>query len=869
MGKDDIPYTFAKLSGSASYKKWSREMTFALQEAELWGYITGDRTKPRELIEKKDDNEDRLEKIDQRKLDRLEFDEKERRVVGKIGKMCTDDVQQEFLAMKDISKNESWTPKELWNHLKTRYTLKNWSAKWSAFNRLEELDYSRCKSIEEYGSNARDILAELNDMTLSIEQVVLLKLLNGLGASFSTYLTILNEQARRDKSFPKLDELLKNLEDEESRVRQDAVAIANVISKAKKVDQSTKLSEAENKELCLHCGKWHRGECRFIKAKCNTCNEIGHISRVCKSTPKEENNEQKERMICVLTRADKTASIKPLHPTVNSLNAKLQPRSTNLLLDSGTTDHSICNKDLFMRGTYKEEPSYLETGSGERILSEGVGSILVPLQNGNGCQTDLVLTQVRYSSELRFNLISTRRLGKNGIETRLRAYGQPSELIYREKILGFADSIDQQYHIRTIRVDKSQTFVTSSYKSDSYLIWHERLGHLSYTNMAKLLDLATGLRFSDTPPKDICGPCMKGRQQRNINQTERTRATQFLGIVHSDVGGPFPPTLYGEKYYSLFKDDSTGVSWIYLMKTKGEVPAKFRLFRSWAENQSGCKLKILRADGGGEYMSTEFQEELKETGVEWQPRSPYVPEQNGKAERQNYTLMASVRSVMAAKNLPRFLWGEILKTSAYLKNRSPGPDPETPYERLNHEKPNLSHLKVLGARAWVHVPEEVRKGKLADWSWEGIFVGYDGTNQFRVYNPRTRKVHVARDVDVDEVSIGLTSGENSDDMVAWSQDDDALFGDEDETIYDNPSFNGTPLNETVGDRSTNQQDLETASRQLNEGEELANTDDESTLSEMNTDVDNNPEEMGNLETAENTRRSTRTRIPTKPAEGVI
>ncbi len=67
-------------------------MTFALQEVELWGYITGDRTKPRELIEKKDDNKDRLEKIDQRKLDRFEFDEKERRVVGKIEKMCTDDV---------------------------------------------------------------------------------------------------------------------------------------------------------------------------------------------------------------------------------------------------------------------------------------------------------------------------------------------------------------------------------------------------------------------------------------------------------------------------------------------------------------------------------------------------------------------------------------------------------------------------------------------------------------------------------------------------------------------------------------------------------------------------------------------------------
>ncbi len=51
-------------------------MTFALQEAELWGYITGWRTKLQELIEKKDDNKDRLKKIDWWKLDRLEFDEK-------------------------------------------------------------------------------------------------------------------------------------------------------------------------------------------------------------------------------------------------------------------------------------------------------------------------------------------------------------------------------------------------------------------------------------------------------------------------------------------------------------------------------------------------------------------------------------------------------------------------------------------------------------------------------------------------------------------------------------------------------------------------------------------------------------------------
>lgn len=143
--------------------------------------------------------------------------------------MCTDDVQQEFISMRDLANGETWNPKELWDHLKTRYTLKHWSAKWATSNRLEEIDYEKCKSVEEYSSLVRDTKDEITDISLTVEQIIVLKLLNGLGFSFSTYLTILNEQARREENFPGLDELLKNLEDEESRMRQDSTVTANML----------------------------------------------------------------------------------------------------------------------------------------------------------------------------------------------------------------------------------------------------------------------------------------------------------------------------------------------------------------------------------------------------------------------------------------------------------------------------------------------------------------------------------------------------------------------------------------------------------------------------------------------------------------
>jgi hypothetical protein len=107
MARDE-KLTFAKLKGSVNYKKWAREMAFALQSAKLWGLITGDRRQLRRLVLKSEDEDDeeRLDKIDQREQEIQNFAEEERRIVEKIGQMCIQVVQQEFLILKDAFKNQ-------------------------------------------------------------------------------------------------------------------------------------------------------------------------------------------------------------------------------------------------------------------------------------------------------------------------------------------------------------------------------------------------------------------------------------------------------------------------------------------------------------------------------------------------------------------------------------------------------------------------------------------------------------------------------------------------------------------------------------------------------------------------------------------
>ena len=363
---------------------------------------------------------------------------------------------------------------------------------------------------------------------------------------------------------------------------------------------------------------------------------------------------------------------------------------------------------------------------------------------------------------------------------------------------------------------------------------------------------------------------MVGRQQRLVNRSPRSRAPEFLGIIHTDLGGPYTPTRYGERYFMTLKDDATGVVWVFLLKIKGQTLDKFKQFTAWIEKQSGQKIKHVRGDGGGEYVNTELLTFFKEEGIQWEARAPYVPEQNGRAERQNSTLMAPTRSWLKAKKLPKSLWGEVIKTSAYIKNRCPGVDEITPYERLNKEKPTLSHLRIIGSRTWVHIPKEKRT-KLDDRSWQGIFVGYDGTNQFRIYDPRTGKVHISRDIQVDELNT-YDSKETKDwDLadVAWDEDDDACFQDPDD-FEDLKHKNSTPLYPASNSLSSlNSQQRLSLTKPRNESYPMGETAPEAANDDTNHRDQESEESDPDQPSIPAPRRSGRLRNPSKPAADTI
>ncbi|CAI7859533.1 unnamed protein product [Closterium sp. NIES-54] len=75
-----------------------------------------------------------------------------------------------------------------------------------------------------------------------------------------------------------------------------------------------------------------------------------------------------------------------------------------------------------------------------------------------------------------------------------------------------------------------------------------------------------------------CPDCMTGKLPRTSFPTSTTRASAPLELVHTDVCGPMqtPDREKGSKYFIIFLDDFSCLSWVTLMKTKDEVAKVFK-----------------------------------------------------------------------------------------------------------------------------------------------------------------------------------------------------------------------------------------------------------------------------------------------------
>jgi transposase InsO family protein len=136
--------------------------------------------------------------------------------------------------------------------------------------------------------------------------------------------------------------------------------------------------------------------------------------------------------------------------------------------------------------------------------------------------------------------------------------------------------------------------------------------------------------------QDVCRGCALCKFSKASFPSSDSRSARILDLVHTDVCGPMSwKSLSGCEYYLTFIDDYSRKTWIYFLKAKSEVFARFQEFRALVENQPGKRINVLRSDNGGEYSSKQFVDFYAQHGIRRQMIVPYNPQQNGVAERKN------------------------------------------------------------------------------------------------------------------------------------------------------------------------------------------------------------------------------------------
>jgi transposase InsO family protein len=138
----------------------------------------------------------------------------------------------------------------------------------------------------------------------------------------------------------------------------------------------------------------------------------------------------------------------------------------------------------------------------------------------------------------------------------------------------------------------------------------------------------------------VCQGCILSKHpEKKFDKGKAQRASSPLGMIHGDIMGPFPqPSVSKDRYVLTFIDDFSRFIWVFFLKLKSEVFECLIEFKALVENESGCNIKILHTDNGGDYVNKYVQQLCIYASIQLQHIVPYTPQQNDVAERKNRSL---------------------------------------------------------------------------------------------------------------------------------------------------------------------------------------------------------------------------------------
>lgn len=631
---------------------------------------------------------------------------------------CIDNEMLEYIKSKE-------TANEMWTCLKDIYSGTSLAKLCNAFGQLVTMRYNGTDDLQAYFRKFDVIVRSYKDAggTLAERELIVI-LFHSLPDVFSVVITALTTTLT-EANFTSDKVRRALLEDDARRKNRDVAQTCSDPSTASafKVDSGNKSSNTN--------------------VRCFNCGERGHKSPQCtipskKSLPKKSghrNGNFKGKHAFMVHGSDE----KPVCDDV-----------IDFVCDCGSSEHIVGDLSI-LSGVKKFPPFSIGLAKDGHSLSVDRGGTLnVQSFVHGGKPVEITLNETCYSRDVRENLLSIGKLDDGGaritIENGEMTVAHAGETIFVAKKVG-------GIYWASFEVLKPTANLALAVKESNEL-WHRRFGHISMRSILTMnkQGAVKGLDNKVTDDLDFCSCCVRSKKTRDPFNHTRPKTDRLLERVHTDVCGPFPVETYdGYRYYVAFTDDYSHLSVTYLIRNKSEVFEKFKEYLEMAEAHCNTRLSRLRCDNGGEYTSNEFKSFCKSRGIVIEYVPAYNPELNGVSERLNRTLQDKMRSMLLDSGMSNEFWGDAIMVATYLTNRSATEvlNGKTPFEKWYRRKPDVSHLRVFGSKAYTHVPKQKRESKVSERSKECVMIGYTHGG-YRLFDVNTRTVVDGRSVRFNE-----------------------------------------------------------------------------------------------------------------------
>ena len=428
------------------------------------------------------------------------------------------------------------------------------------------------------------------------------------------------------------------------------------------------------------------------------------------------------------------------------------------LIDSGCSDHlTPYLEDFSHLGTRKR---YASTADGSLMEMLGPGTVVLQQQK----LSPVVLQDVWLSPTAAHRLLSVTALTRRGyrcaITDQTKLWDRQGRLVIQASALLPTSRLHwfQSCSIIPTGTAKSLQDVTSSQ------LWHLRLGHPSKNVLRNAHKYLLGIPPLDSDIADQdnhrhgrgskpCRGCQLGKATQREFPPSASRSDRVLGLVHTDLC-EFPiQSRSHAKWMMTFLDDHSGFASLHFLRSKSDAVRALKDLIAWAETQTGFSFRALRSDRGGEYINHELASFLSSRGIEHQTSVPRTPQQNGRAERFNRTILEKAEAMRQTACLPPSFWQDAVDTALHIYNRQPlrRLGWNTPFSIWKGEKPDVSYFRVFGTLAYVFIPKEDRANKLSPKAEEMTFIGYEqGTKGYRFWSPTRRRVVISSTATFDE-----------------------------------------------------------------------------------------------------------------------